>query len=86
MSFLVLVTGFFFGRTKLINLSPKKTWEGFLGAFGSTLVWGVLVSESMCRGSLVVWLSWAASVSWFCCMFDEDVLFVCVYIVYSVDV
>jgi phosphatidate cytidylyltransferase len=23
--------GFFFGRTKLIELSPKKTWEGFIG-------------------------------------------------------
>lgn len=23
--------GFFFGRTPLIQLSPKKTWEGFLG-------------------------------------------------------
>lgn len=23
--------GFFFGRTPLIKLSPKKTWEGFLG-------------------------------------------------------
>ena len=23
--------GFFFGRTPLIQLSPKKTWEGFIG-------------------------------------------------------
>jgi phosphatidate cytidylyltransferase len=23
--------GFFFGRTPLIKLSPKKTWEGFVG-------------------------------------------------------
>ena len=29
--------GFFFGRTPLIKLSPKKTWEGFLGALVSTL-------------------------------------------------
>lgn len=33
--------GFFFGRTPLINLSPKKTWEGFIGAFFSTLAFGV---------------------------------------------
>ena len=25
------VFGFFFGRTPLIKLSPKKTWEGFIG-------------------------------------------------------
>jgi phosphatidate cytidylyltransferase len=32
------VVGFFFGRTPLIRLSPKKTWEGFLGAFMCTMV------------------------------------------------
>jgi CDP-diglyceride synthetase len=25
------VAGFFFGKTPLIKLSPKKTWEGFIG-------------------------------------------------------
>ncbi|CAO3625686.1 unnamed protein product [Cunninghamella echinulata] len=30
--------GFFFGRTPLIQLSPKKTVEGFVGAFLCTLV------------------------------------------------
>ncbi|TPX70128.1 phosphatidate cytidylyltransferase [Spizellomyces sp. 'palustris'] len=34
------VFGFFFGRTPLIALSPKKTWEGFLGALFSTIVFG----------------------------------------------
>lgn len=34
------VFGFFFGRTRLIRLSPKKTWEGFIGAYFATLVWG----------------------------------------------
>lgn len=46
------VFGFFFGKTKLINLSPKKTWEGFIGAFGSTLVWGVLFSYILARFQL----------------------------------
>lgn len=32
------VQGFFFGRTPLIKLSPKKTWEGFLGGSLATLV------------------------------------------------
>ena len=36
--------GFFFGRTRLIKLSPKKTWEGFLGAFVSTVLFGFIVS------------------------------------------
>jgi phosphatidate cytidylyltransferase len=30
--------GFFFGRTPLIQLSPKKTVEGFVGALLCTLV------------------------------------------------
>ena len=29
--------GFFFGRTPLIQISPKKTWEGFIGGFAITL-------------------------------------------------
>ncbi|KAJ0971420.1 hypothetical protein J5N97_019379 [Dioscorea zingiberensis] len=29
--------GFFFGRTPLIKLSPKKTWEGFIGASITTI-------------------------------------------------
>ena len=39
--------GFFFGRTRLIKLSPKKTWEGFLGAFVSTVIYGVIVSLAL---------------------------------------
>lgn len=31
------LAGFFFGRTPLIKLSPKKTWEGFVGGFVGTL-------------------------------------------------
>ncbi|KAL4623280.1 phosphatidate cytidylyltransferase 1-like [Arapaima gigas] len=34
--------GFFFGRTPLIKLSPKKTWEGFIGGFLSTVVFGFI--------------------------------------------
>ncbi|KAI8904450.1 phosphatidate cytidylyltransferase [Gorgonomyces haynaldii] len=36
--------GFFFGRTPLITLSPKKTWEGFIGGFASTMVFGFFFS------------------------------------------
>ena len=33
------IFGFFFGKTPLIRLSPKKTWEGFMGGFIMTLIW-----------------------------------------------
>lgn len=32
--------GFHFGKTPLIQLSPKKTWEGFIGGGFCTLLWG----------------------------------------------
>lgn len=38
--------GFFFGKTPLIKLSPKKTWEGFIGGAFSTVLFGILVSCS----------------------------------------
>jgi len=36
--------GFFFGKTPLIKLSPKKTWEGFIGGAVSTVIFGVIAS------------------------------------------
>uniref|UniRef100_A0A671KY04 Phosphatidate cytidylyltransferase n=1 Tax=Sinocyclocheilus anshuiensis TaxID=1608454 RepID=A0A671KY04_9TELE len=39
--------GFFFGRTPLIKLSPKKMWEGFIGGFFSTIVFGIILSYMM---------------------------------------
>lgn len=41
------VFGFFFGRTPLIKLSPKKTWEGFIGGGISTVFLGLLVNISV---------------------------------------
>uniref|UniRef100_A0A915BII4 Phosphatidate cytidylyltransferase n=1 Tax=Parascaris univalens TaxID=6257 RepID=A0A915BII4_PARUN len=38
------IFGFFFGRTPLIKLSPKKTWEGFVGGAVSTVVFGLVLS------------------------------------------
>uniref|UniRef100_A0A2N9GR24 phosphatidate cytidylyltransferase n=1 Tax=Fagus sylvatica TaxID=28930 RepID=A0A2N9GR24_FAGSY len=38
------VFGFFFGRTPLIKLSPKKTWEGFIGASIATMISAFVVS------------------------------------------
>jgi phosphatidate cytidylyltransferase len=39
--------GFFFGKTKLIELSPKKTWEGFIGGFLSSLFFSVVVKKNL---------------------------------------
>lgn len=36
--------GITFGRTPLIKISPKKTWEGFLGAWFFTVLWGIGVT------------------------------------------
>ncbi|XP_035712824.1 phosphatidate cytidylyltransferase, photoreceptor-specific isoform X2 [Folsomia candida] len=41
--------GFFFGKTPLIKLSPKKTWEGFIGGGLSTVVFGLAFSYFLCQ-------------------------------------
>ena len=38
--------GFFFGKTPLIRLSPKKTWEGFIGGAVSTVIYGIIADKS----------------------------------------
>ncbi|KAJ3267689.1 hypothetical protein HK104_005704 [Borealophlyctis nickersoniae] len=38
------VCGFFWGRTQLIRISPKKTWEGFIGALVCTVIFGFVFS------------------------------------------
>ncbi|KAG5891600.1 hypothetical protein JTB14_032543 [Gonioctena quinquepunctata] len=48
------VFGFFFGKTPLIKLSPKKTWEGFIGGGVSTVIFGFLVSYVMCQNTYFV--------------------------------
>jgi len=39
------IFGFFFGKTPLIKLSPKKTWEGFIGASVTTIISAFMVSK-----------------------------------------
>ncbi|KAH7351997.1 hypothetical protein KP509_19G024300 [Ceratopteris richardii] len=48
------ICGFFFGRTPLIKLSPKKTWEGFIGASIVTVVSASLLANLMGRS---LWLT-----------------------------
>ena len=41
--------GIFFGRTPLIKLSPKKTWEGFFGGLLITVLAAWVLAEYMSR-------------------------------------
>lgn len=41
------LSGVFFGRTQLIELSPKKTWEGFIGAAIFTVITGVILAGTL---------------------------------------
>lgn len=43
------ICGITFGRTQLIKLSPKKTVEGFLGAWFFTVLFGYLLTNVMTR-------------------------------------
>ena len=45
------VFGFFMGRTPLIKLSPKKTWEGFIGGGLATVVMSLGLAYFMCQVS-----------------------------------
>ena len=46
--------GFFFGKTPLIQLSPKKTWEGFIGGGISTVFITLALSHFACQYSYLV--------------------------------
>ena len=46
--------GFFFGKTPLIKLSPKKTWEGFIGGGVSTVLIGCVISHYACQSPHLV--------------------------------
>jgi phosphatidate cytidylyltransferase len=37
------LVGYFFGKTKLIQISPKKTWEGYIGGAVITFFVSLLV-------------------------------------------
>ncbi|RKP04175.1 hypothetical protein CXG81DRAFT_29101 [Caulochytrium protostelioides] len=48
------VCGFFFGRTPLIQLSPKKTWEGFIGALFFTCIFGFFLAGQLARSPFMI--------------------------------
>ncbi|KAL0457087.1 UNVERIFIED_CONTAM: Phosphatidate cytidylyltransferase 1 [Sesamum latifolium] len=43
------IFGFFFGKTPLIKLSPKKTWEGFIGASVTTMISAFVLANILGR-------------------------------------
>ncbi|ORE06441.1 phosphatidate cytidylyltransferase [Rhizopus microsporus var. microsporus] len=48
------ICGFFWGRHQLIQLSPKKTVEGFVGAWICTLIFGFLASTLLMRFNYMI--------------------------------
>ncbi|KAJ4316238.1 phosphatidate cytidylyltransferase [Fusarium piperis] len=48
------ICGIMFGRTQLIKLSPKKTVEGFVGAWIMTIVFGMLLVNVMIRSKYFI--------------------------------
>lgn len=39
--------GISFGKTPLIKLSPKKTWEGFIGGMFSTFIFAFAITGTL---------------------------------------
>jgi phosphatidate cytidylyltransferase len=41
------IFGYFFGKTPLIALSPKKTWEGYIGGAVSTFFFTFILTSAL---------------------------------------
>lgn len=48
------ICGIAFGRTQLIKLSPKKTVEGFVGAWVMTVLFSILLVNIMTRSKYFI--------------------------------
>lgn len=48
------IGGFFFGKTPLIALSPKKTWEGFIFGFVFTLLYAIFVTGILIQSNYLI--------------------------------
>lgn len=48
------ICGITFGRTQLIKLSPKKTVEGFVGAWVMTVIFGILLTHILIRSKYFI--------------------------------
>ncbi|KAK9813894.1 hypothetical protein WJX73_003570 [Symbiochloris irregularis] len=61
------LAGIFFGRTPLIKLSPKKTWEGFFGGLLITVLAAWALAEYMSRFKWMVCPRTDLSMGWLEC-------------------
>ncbi|KAA8527014.1 hypothetical protein F0562_008757 [Nyssa sinensis] len=59
--------GFFFGKTPLIKLSPKKTWEGFIGALITTIISAFVLANILGRFQWLTCPRKDLSTSWLQC-------------------
>jgi len=48
------ICGITFGRTQLIKLSPKKTVEGFVGAWVMTVIFGIFFAQLLSRSKYFI--------------------------------
>lgn len=46
--------GVLFGKTPLIKLSPKKTWEGFVGGAIGTFIWSFFSASYLSNKKFLV--------------------------------
>ncbi|GMH45165.1 hypothetical protein BSKO_13122 [Bryopsis sp. KO-2023] len=65
------LAGFFFGKTPLIKLSPKKTWEGFIGGFLGTVLLSFIFTRIMAQFSWMICPRQDLSIGWLECEPDE---------------
>lgn len=65
------MAGILFGRTPLINLSPKKTWEGFIGAFIGTVGLSFVLAGWLSEYDWMICPRTDFSVGWLTCRKDE---------------
>uniref|UniRef100_A0A7N1A1H5 Phosphatidate cytidylyltransferase n=1 Tax=Kalanchoe fedtschenkoi TaxID=63787 RepID=A0A7N1A1H5_KALFE len=72
------IFGFFFGKTPLIKLSPKKTWEGFIGASVATMISAFLLANVLGRFQWLTCPRKDLSTGWLYCdpgpLFKPEVL------------
>eukprot|EP00211_Chloroparvula_japonica_P006379 CAMPEP_0119154860 /NCGR_PEP_ID=MMETSP1310-20130426/51377_1 /TAXON_ID=464262 /ORGANISM="Genus nov. species nov., Strain RCC2339" /LENGTH=412 /DNA_ID=CAMNT_0007147429 /DNA_START=27 /DNA_END=1262 /DNA_ORIENTATION=+ len=60
-------SGFFMGRTPLLKISPKKTWEGFIGGGILTVLAAVPLARLLCRYSWMTCPRRDLSLGWLNC-------------------
>lgn len=63
--------GFFFGRTPLIKLSPKKTWEGFIFGFVCTVISSFVLAKVMLKSDWLTCPRLDLSMGWITCERSE---------------